>query len=72
MSSRALRAWRSPQLVLPVDLEEGYGSCGRFCGTSSPHYSARREKVQCSCRCKSGLGELSVRPSSYRGSKEGD
>ncbi len=34
--------------------------------------SARREKVQCSCRCKSGLGELSVRPSSYRGSKEGD
>jgi hypothetical protein len=34
--------------------------------------SARREKVQCSCRCKSGLGELSVRPSSYRGSKKGD
>jgi hypothetical protein len=29
---------------------------------TSPENSARREKVQCSCRCKSGLGELSVRP----------
>jgi len=34
--------------------------------------SARREKVQCSCRCKSGLGELSVRPSSYRDGREGN
>ncbi|MFQ5962452.1 MAG: hypothetical protein ACE5MG_13765, partial [Candidatus Methylomirabilales bacterium] len=38
----------------------------------SPDYSARREKVLCSCRCKSGLGELSVRPSSYRGGEEGN
>jgi hypothetical protein len=37
-----------------------------------PFCSARRGKVQCSCRCKSGLVELSVRPSSDRGGKEGD
>jgi hypothetical protein len=35
---------------------------GKLVSRSSPDYSARREKVQCSCRCKSGLGELSVRP----------
>src|SRR5207244_12028919 len=35
-------------------------------------YAARREKVLCSCRCKSGLGELSVRPSSYRVGRKGD
>jgi hypothetical protein len=39
---------------------------------SSLLHSARREKVQCSCRCKSGLGELSVRPSSYRDGKKGN
>src|SRR5439155_22122271 len=38
----------------------------------APPYSARREKVQCSRRCRSGLGELSVRPSSYRDGRKGN
>jgi len=43
-----------------------------FVTTPNLDNSARREKALCSCRCKSGLGELSVRPSSYRGGKKGN